>query len=300
MEAKKPVVGFIGLGIMGLAMALNVKKAGYPVLAFNRSSKRRSNALKEGLSVADSPRELASQSEVIVLMVTDSEAVNEVLNGPDGVFKAATRGKSLIQMSTIDGPSTIKFAKQAVERGMKFLDCPVTGSKKQVEEAQLILLAAGDEELIHQWKPVLMAMGKAIVPAGGIGMGTALKLCMNLIVAQMTTALCETVALAKSQGLEPSKIFDVIGQSPALNCGYYQIKKKNLLDWDFTPAFSLKNMLKDVRFMNQAARLAGLSLPVIQAVQAVMTEAQNEGLGDEDLTVIAKILDGTNNITRVS
>ncbi|MCB4756649.1 MAG: NAD(P)-dependent oxidoreductase [Elusimicrobia bacterium] len=285
-----PTIGFIGMGIMGLPMALNAKKGGFRVLSYNRSPTRLSEAKKAGLETAASPKELAEKSEVLLTMVTDPSAVRNVLMGKDGVFEAPVSGKTLIQTSTIDQKSTLEFAKAAKDKGMDFLDAPVTGSKKQVEEAQLIFLAGGEASLIEKWKRLLLTMGKHIVHAGDIGQGTALKLCMNLVVSQMTTALCEAVALAKALELDPGKIFEVLDQSPALNCGYYKIKQKGLLEGHFAPAFSLNNMLKDVRFMDQAAENKKLRLPVTRAVRGLMEEAAVEGFGNDDLTSILKLL----------
>lgn len=284
-------IGFVGLGIMGLPMAKNAKKAGFQDCVTSRSPSKKEAAKLAGLKVLNTPREVASESDAIVVMVTDPSAVRAVLQGETGVLAAeGLKGKTLIQMSTIDESSTLEFAALVESKGMSFLDCPVTGSKKQVEEGQLILLAGGDSSLIDQWKDFFEAVGKTVVHAGGVGKGTALKLCMNLIVAQMTTALCESVALAKVQELNPAKIFEVLNQSPALNCGYYQIKEKVLLEQDFSPAFSLSNMVKDVRFMDLAAKKKRLNIPVTQAVKFLMEAAVTAGHGDEDLTVISKLL----------
>ncbi len=283
-------VGVIGLGIMGMAIAKNAKTAGFSVTVTNRSAVRREAAQKEALNVVGTPREVAESSDVIIVMVTDPKAVRSVLQGPDGVLAAAVKGKTLLQMSTIDEASTAEFAQMAEKSGMSFLDSPVAGSKKQVEAAELILLVGGDSAVIDRWSTLYDAIGKAVVHAGGIGKGTALKLCMNLIVAQMTTALCESVALANAQQLDPAKIFEVIRHSPALNCGYFQIKQKALLEQDFSPAFSLENMLKDVRFMDLAAKGKRLNIPVTQAVKFVMEAAVAAGNGQKDLTSISTVL----------
>ena len=299
MNQRKPTIGFVGLGIMGSAMAKNAAKAGYPVVTTTRSATVREQISREGLLTVSSPKNVAETSDAIVIMVTDSKAVQEVLHDVAGVFEANVKGKTLIQMSTLDVKSTVHFSRDAEELGMKFLDCPVAGSKAQVEAGQLILLAGGDSALLDEWGDFLKVMGKAIVHAGEIGKGTALKLCMNLIVAQMTSALCESTALAKVLGVSPKKIFEVLSESPALNCGYFKIKEKALLDEDFTPAFSLNNMLKDVRFMDQAAKEKRLFIPVTQAVKFVMESAVQDGLGDFDLSVISKnmkpkVMDGGN------
>lgn len=290
MSTSKPRIGFIGLGIMGAAMARNAARAGFPVTVYNRSRAPLERAKSDGLAVADSPAALAAGVDAIVVMVTGPKAVRDVLLGPAGVFSANVSGKTLIQTSTIDEPSTLEFSREAAKHGVKFLDCPVTGSKKQVDAAELILLAGGEAALLNTWTPLLQSMGKAIVHVGEVGKGTALKLCMNLIVAQMTTALCESVALAKLQGVDPARIFDVISHSPALNCGYFKIKQAALLNNDFSPAFSLDNMLKDVRFMTEAAERDRLALPVIEAVRALMEKAAAEGLGKDDLAGLVRVL----------
>ena len=287
---NKPRIGLIGLGIMGSAMARNAAKAGFPVTVFNRSPAPLERAKADGLAVAASAADLASKSDIIAIIVTDPAAVRAHLNGPTGVFAGDVKGKTLIQMSTINGDATMAFAKDAAAHGMKFLDCPVTGSKKQVEDAALILEAGGDKALVDECAPFLRSVGKAIVHAGPVGQGTALKLCMNLIVAQMTTALAEAVAFAKAQGLDPARVFEVIGHSPALNCGYYQIKEKTLLESDFAPAFSLDNMLKDVRFMTDTARGKDLDLPVTEAVRSVMERATAAGYGADDLTGVIRAI----------
>lgn len=193
-------------------------------------------------------------------------------------------------MSTVSVEYTRKLARQCAKHSARFLDCPVAGSKAQVETSQLIILAGGDEEDVENARPLLLKMGKHVVYAGQAPNGTALKLCMNLIVAQMTTALAESAKLAQTLGIKPELIFSVIKESPALNCGYYRIKEKAFLNNDYSPAFSLKNVLKDVRFMNKEARERNLTLPVTRAVELLMEKSLIEGNGEEDLSVIIKSL----------
>jgi len=275
---------------MGAAMARNAASAGFPVTVFNRSQAPLDIARGDGLAVASNPAALAAVVDAIVVMVTGPDAVRNLLTGTNGVFTAAVTGKTLVQMSTIDEPSTMEFAAGADRHGMSFLDCPVAGSKKQVEAAELILLAGGDVKLLEQWTPFLRSVGKAIVHAGPVGKGTALKLCMNLIVAQMTTALSESVVLARAQKVDPAHIFEVISHSPALNCGYFKIKERAFLDENFSPAFSLDNMLKDVRFMSDAAKRSATELPVTEAVKNVMERAAEKGWGKDDLAGLIRAL----------
>ena len=283
-------VGVIGLGIMGAAMARNLVKCGFPVCAYNRTRAKMDALVNDGALSTSSPKDLAAQSDVIVICVTNPQALTSVLEGADGIFATPGAGKTIIQSSTIDISSTVAACDGAKRAGYRFLDAPVTGSKKQVEAAELIYEVGGESETLAYVKPVLMAMGKHIVHAGPVGAGTALKLCMNLIVAHMTTGLCEAVALARVLEIDSRDIFDVIEHSPALKCGYYAIKKEPLLGRDYSPAFSLANMLKDVRFMNEEAAKKNLSLPVTKAIENLMGLADSKGLKNEDLSVIAEIL----------
>lgn len=287
----KTTVGVVGLGIMGRAFATNAKKAGFPVVAWNRGEGRAEGLAAAGIRIVASAAEVADAADVVIVMVSDVEAVRAVLEGPGGVLEGRARGKTILQMSTIDADATRRSAVATASAGAFFLDAPVAGSKPLAEAGQVIVLAGGDAELIARWEPVLRAIGKEVVHAGPIGAGTALKLCMNLIVAQMTTALCEAVTLAKAQAIDPTRIFDVLRVSPALDCGYFRAKERLLLTRDFTPQFSLRNMLKDARFIEAAAAAAGVALPVAGAVRVVMEEASHRGFGDDDLSGIVRVID---------
>jgi 3-hydroxyisobutyrate dehydrogenase len=281
-----PSIGFIGLGIMGLPMVRHLCDAGYQVSVYNRTASKMELAKGFGAYAAPSPKHLGERSDVLITMLTNPEAVRAVMDGPEGFLAHPKKGLVWIQMSTIDMESTQSFATLAEDRGVIFVDCPVTGSKKQVEAAELILLAGAEKEALQYVRPILSRLGKTIIEAGVVGNGTALKLCMNLIVAQMTTALAEAVSLAESTEINPALIFQVLRASPALNCGYFAIKEQALLKRDFSPAFSLDNMAKDVAFMVHEAAHRGIKLPVIEAVQTLLQKARAEGHGSQDLSAL--------------
>ena len=289
--ADRPSVGLIGLGIMGTGMAKNLLKAGYRLSVYNRTQQRAELLAEQGAGIAESPKKLAIEAEVIMIIVTDPAAVWDVVKEDEGVFAAPGWGrKTIIQLSTLDVETTCLVAAEAEKCGYRFVDCPVTGSKKQVDAGELILEAGADKAVLDEVRPILSAIGKHIVHAGPIGSGTALKLCMNLLVSQMTTGLCEAVSLARTLNVDPAQVFEVLEHSPALNCVYYQIKREPLLARNYTPAFSLANMLKDVRFMNSEAGKRNLALPVCQAVEKLMEEVAAAGHGADDLAVLAEKL----------
>ncbi len=281
-----PRIGFIGLGIMGRAMALNLHKAGYQLTVYNRTRQRTAEFADLGCDVAATPRALAKACGLVITMVSDPAAMDAVLEGPEGVLGALSGGSALINMSTVSPSYTAALSKKCWTAGAAFLDCPVSGSKPAAEAGKLVVLAAGDKAAVEKYSPVLKAMGRAVIYAGPAPAGTALKLCVNLIVAQLTTALAESAALAEAQGISPDLIFQTLRENPALNCGYFDLKKENILKREYPPAFPLKHMLKDARFMLGEAAAKRLELPVTAAAAALMEKADRSGYGDKDLSVI--------------
>ncbi|PIU17761.1 MAG: hypothetical protein COT18_12290 [Elusimicrobia bacterium CG08_land_8_20_14_0_20_59_10] len=283
-------IGVIGLGIMGRAMAMNLHKAGFQVSVYNRTRKNTTEFADLGCRVASTPRDLAKSSDLIITMVSDMAAMDAVLEGPEGALSAFLGGNALINMSTLSPEYTAALAKKCFIAGVEFLDCPVSGSKPLARDAQLVILAGGKKETVEKFTPVLKAMGRTIIYAGQAPAGTALKLCLNLIVAQLNTALAEAAALAAAQGLDPALVFGALEESPALNCGYFALKKDNILKKDFSPAFPLKHMLKDARLMLAAAARDGLELPVTAAVEKLLAKSYNTGYADKDLSVVLRTL----------
>lgn len=281
-----PRIGFIGLGIMGRAMAMSLVKAGFQVSVYNRTRQRTIEFADIGCEVAATPRALAKMSDTVITMVSDPAAMQAIMEGPEGVFSAFSGGNTLVNMSTLSPDYTAGLAKKCFMAGVNFLDCPVSGSKGAAESGQLVILAGGDKAAVEKLSPVLKAMGRAVVYAGPVPAGTALKLCMNLILGQLNTALAESAALAQAQGIAPELIFETLSQNPALNCGYFQFKKEKMLTKHFPADFPLKHMLKDARYMLAEAAKKKLSLPVTAAVVSLMEKSYNSGYGEKDLSVV--------------
>jgi 3-hydroxyisobutyrate dehydrogenase-like beta-hydroxyacid dehydrogenase len=285
-----PRIGFIGLGIMGRAMAANLLKAGFQVSVYNRTRERTMEFADKGCQVASTPRALAKMSDAVITMVADPAAMDAVLEGPEGVLPAFMGGNTLVNMSTLSPDDTAALAKKCFIAGVNFLDCPVSGSKWAAENAQLVILAGGDKAVLEKLAPVFKAMSRSVIHAGPAPSGTALKLCINLVVAQLTTAITEAAALAEAQGIAPSLIFDTLAENPALNCGYFTLKKNNILNKDYPPAFPLRHMLKDARFMLAEAAKKNLELPVTAAAERLMEKSFNSGCGELDLSVVLRNL----------
>ncbi len=285
-----PRIGFIGLGIMGSAMAKNLIKAGYDVTVWNRDREKTGEFQALGREAAPTPKALAQRCDVIITMVTGDEAMEAVLGGPDGVFAARFSGSTLINMSTVSSAYCEKLAALCFKEAVDFLDCPVSGSKPLAENGTLLVLAGAGEKALEKRRPILLAMAKAVIHAGPPPAGTRLKLCVNLLLAQMTTGLCESAALARAFGLDPELIFRTTESSPALDCGYFRMKKNNLLKEEFPPAFALKDLLKDLRYMLAGAAARGRELPVTEAVEKLAAKTYNSGERNSDLTALYKSL----------
>lgn len=290
MKKLSKRIGFAGLGTMGKPMAMNLVKKGFSISVYNRTRSKTEEFEKMGCTVTATPKELAKISNVLITMVQDDEAFFSILDGPEGLLFNASHGTTLINMSTISRNACLKTMEKCFEKGIKFIDCPVSGSKPLAEKGNLVLLCGADKKDLDENRDMLLSMGKSIVHAGLPPAGTSLKLCINLLLAQMTSGLCESASLSEKLGINPSLIFETIKNSPALDCGYFRMKENNILNEDFSPAFSVKNMLKDLRYINEAARAKELNLPVSSLEEKIYEKALKSGFYDEDLTAILKIL----------
>jgi len=271
-------------------MALNLVKAGFQVSVYNRTRRNTIRFADLGCQVADTPRALAKLADTVITMVSDPAAMDAVLEGPEGVLSAFSGGNTLLNMSTLSPEYTAALAKKCFIAGVSFLDCPVSGSKPLAEKAQLVILAGGNKEIVERFGPVLNTLGRSVIYAGPAPAGTALKLCVNLVVAQMTTALAEATALAAAQEIDPELVFTTLAGNPALDCAYFRMKKDNMLEKNFPPAFPLRHMLKDTKFMLAVAAKSGLELPVTAAVEKLLEKSYNSGYGSQDLSVVLRSL----------
>jgi len=283
-------IGFIGLGIMGQSMAANIHDHGYELMVYNRT-KEKSNALAEaGVSVADSPAELAGWADIIILMLTGPEAIDTVLSGENGILSASTSGKIIINMGTVS-PSYTRDLKQRLESSdLVFIDAPVSGSKKPAIDGTLIILAGGPEESVKNLEPLFLSMGQKVVYCGSAGQGSAMKMTINHLLAVMMTGLCESLNLAQGLNLGTDMVLDAILAGP-LGCGLYKLKNDMLRQHEFPVQFPLKHMTKDLRFVLQTADEVGAAVPAAHAVFQLYRQGVGHGHGDLDFAAVKKTLE---------
>lgn len=284
-----PKVGFMGLGIMGSAMAANVHRAGFPLMVFNRTAAKAEHWAEQGVGVASSPYTLAQATDVLILMVTGPEAINHLLWGEGGAAPALSGKKTLINMSSVSPRYILELAARLAPTGVKFVDAPVSGTKKPAEEGALLILAGGDPAHLEAVTPVLNAMGKKVIYCGAAGQGSMMKMAINLLLGLMMAGFAEAVHFGRKGGLDLDTILEVILSGP-LSCGLYQMKADMLRTEDFPPNFPLKHMTKDAKFIIDTAFETGAAAPLAHLLLHLYRLGVSKDLGDQDFAAIARVM----------
>ncbi|WP_316804852.1 NAD(P)-dependent oxidoreductase [Pedobacter nototheniae] len=277
-------IGWIGLGNMGIPMAEQLIKAGYAVTVYNRN-KEKEVALKDmGANIALSPAELIEKTAIVFVMVTDDRAIEEIFKGENGLLKANSSGKFIINMSTVSPGISKQMAKDCKESGNEYLDAPVSGSVKQAESGQLVIMVGGNEEAFEKVKPVLEKLGKMAMRVGDTGAGNSAKLAINSLLAYYTQGLAETVLFANEQGIKTEDLLNLINNAAIGNI-FTKIKGDAIANDNYKAAFALKHIVKDLKL----AKNEGLSSPLAKTTLQTFQDAQDV-YGEEDLIAVIKSL----------
>ncbi|MBK0377700.1 NAD(P)-dependent oxidoreductase [Mucilaginibacter segetis] len=275
-------IGWIGLGTMGVPMSQQLIKAGYTLIVYNRSKEKEEALKNDGAEIAATPGELLQRADVVIIMVTDDKAIEGVFSGDGGLLNVEARGKVIINMSTVSPAISKKIADLCKEQGNVYLDAPVSGSVKQAETGQLVIMIGGDEAEFKKVEPILLRMGKMATYVGASGAGNTAKLAINTLLSFHTQGLAEAVLLAKKNGIETETLLTLLNNG-ALGNPFMKIKGDAILNNNFKPAFTLKNILKDLKL----AKDIGLDTPMGKTTLATF-EAAEPQFGDEDLIAVIK------------
>lgn len=283
-------ITYLGLGIMGRGMAANLLKAGYPVTVWNRTPARSEPLVAQGAAQASSPAEAVAGSDVVMYCLSDDTAVKDLVFGEGGVLAGIKSGQVVIDLTTVHPDTTRMEAAAYAEKGVRFLDAPVFGSKNEAANGGLWIVVGGDRKLFEQVKPILEVLSETTHYMGGTAMGTSMKLVGNLVVASQLEALGEAMTLATKAGLNPEDVLGVLHvtdfKSPIFD-GVGQM----LINRDFTTHFSLKLMLKDANLIAQFAQDLNVPLPASAATREVIKTAVNQGWGGENASAFIKQLE---------
>jgi 3-hydroxyisobutyrate dehydrogenase-like beta-hydroxyacid dehydrogenase len=286
----KPKVGFMGLGIMGSPMAANIFRAGYPLMVYNRTPDKAEKFADLGAGVASTPMALAHAAQVLIAMVTGPEALNELLWGKDGAGPELGANKVFINMSSVSPGYTRELAEKLAPSGVTFIDAPVSGTKKPAEEGTLLILAGGLEEQVKAVEPLLLTIGKKVIFCGPVGQGSMMKMTINLLLGLMMEGFAEALNFGRLGGLDFEAMLDVVFSGP-LNCGLYQVKAANLREKNYPPAFPLKHLAKDAKFVVDTAYELGAPVPAGHMLLHLYRLGVAQGWGDEDISAIARVLE---------
>jgi 3-hydroxyisobutyrate dehydrogenase len=283
-------VGFIGLGIMGRPMAEHVLLGGHPLTIYNRTPGRTRELAARGARTAATPAALAAESEFIIVMVSDTPDVEEVVAGPGGVLEGVRPGSIVIDMSTVSPEVERRLDARLRERGATLVDAPVSGGDVGARAATLAIMAGGAAEAIERARPILALMGRTITHCGPVGSGQVAKLCNQVLVSVTLLGVCEALLFARQSGLDPRVMIDAVKDGAA---GSWQLAHlaPRILARDFAPGFMIDLMQKDLRLVLEAAAAAAAPLPAASLVHQLFRSAQAHGDGGEGTQGLAKVLE---------
>jgi 3-hydroxyisobutyrate dehydrogenase len=271
-------IGFIGLGIMGKPMSLNLLKAGFEVIVYNRTQKKADELVKAGASSAKTPAEVANNSDIIITIVSDTPDVEEVILGKTGIINGIKKGGVVIDMSTISPAVTINISEALHQKGAEMLDAPVSGGDTGAINGTLAIMVGGKEDVFNRCFPVFEAMGKTITYVGGNGMGQTTKLCNQILVTVTNMAVSEAVLFAQKAGLDADIMIEATKGGAA---GSWQLANlgTKMNSEDFAPGFMIDLQQKDLRLVLEMARDNKLPLPATAMVNKLFAGKQNSGEG---------------------
>jgi 3-hydroxyisobutyrate dehydrogenase-like beta-hydroxyacid dehydrogenase len=271
---------------MGGAMAANLAKAGHEVTVWNRTPGKQI----EGARTANTPAEAAQGAEVVWLCVSDTDAVDNVLFGENGVEQSLTEGMIIADSSTISPSATRKFAERVARKGVQYVDSPVTGSKAGAESGTLLFIIGGDEQAIEKLKPLYAAMGKKMFRMGETGKGQSAKLVMNLQIALIYEGFAEALTLGAKLGVDAETLMPLV-QASMVRSGVVEYKAPFVLARDFTANFPLRLMSKDIRLALESAKEARVKLPGLETVEEIYEMAIEDGHADLDYAATLLLLE---------
>lgn len=286
----KEVIGFIGLGIMGKPMSLNLLKAGYPLVVHSRSPGPVDEVEKAGAKRASSPREVAGAADVVITMLPDSPDVEAVLMGENGVFSGLRPDALLIDMSTISPVVARRLAVEAERRGTVMLDAPVSGGEAGAINASLSIMVGGPDDAFQRALPIFEALGKNVVHIGAAGAGQVCKACNQIVVALAIEAVSEALVLARKAGVDPAKV------RQALLGGFAQSRildahGQRMLDRSFKPGFRARMHVKDLNIALATGREYAASLPGTAQTMELYKALLAAGCGDDDHSALVTVLE---------
>jgi len=282
-------IGVIGIGMLGEAVVLNLLTSGYDVAVYNRTKEKTIEVEKKGAKVMDSPKTVAENAELIIIIVKDSTAVREVAFGENGIIKSKNEKLIVADMSTIDSTESKKIANQFQQNHIQKLEIPVMGGPNVAIMGKLVMMASGPKDSFDQCKTIFEKIANKVFFLGEQGTANSIKLAMNLQITMLALSLSEGITLLKKANVDP-KIFLEVLNSTYFKTGMSQNKAFKMIEGNYDATFTLANLKKDITTMTNAAKDLGIELPMISKAEEIYKNAINEGLGDLDYTGIIEYI----------
>jgi 3-hydroxyisobutyrate dehydrogenase len=285
---KKTRVALLGLGTMGNGMARNLLKAGFPLTVYNRT-RAKAEALKaDGAVVAETPGRAAADADVVISMLADDDASAVAWLGVDGALAAMKPGVVAVECSTLSPQGIANLYKHCSERGVRLIEAPVTGSRPQAEQGQLVFLAAGEKETLDLIRPVLECMSKEILYVGPVGCGAQIKLINNFLSAVQVASFAEALAWIECTELDRDTTLEFLKRA-APGSPIFATMADRMTKRTYEVNFALNLMKKDLRYANAAAAQEGVNLTIAQCVERLFEAAQQQGYGEKDMSAVAEV-----------
>jgi 3-hydroxyisobutyrate dehydrogenase-like beta-hydroxyacid dehydrogenase len=283
-------IAFLGIGIMGHNIVVNLIKAGYPLTVFNRTAKKCEPLVKLGAKQAPSPKEAVADADVVMVMLNDDSGIENVMFGKDGVVEGLKPGQIVIDLTTCLPKTSLREAAAVNARGAKFLDAPVFGSRGESRDAGLWIVIGGEKSVYEKVLPIFKKISSTTHYMGENGKGSSMKLVGNLVVAAQIEAVAESLTLATKAGLDLKDVLGVLAvtdfKSPILSGVGDAVCRR-----DFSPSFYLKLMLKDANLISSFAQDLNVSLPASAAIREVIKVGVNNGWGEENASAFVKVIE---------
>jgi 2-hydroxy-3-oxopropionate reductase len=286
-------VAFIGLGIMGRPMAINLRRAGYDLAVYARRPESMEPLAAAGAMTWRSPAEAAAQAEVILTMVADTADVEQVILGPGGVLEGAAPGAVVVDMSTISASATRVIAQRLAGLGVAMLDAPVSGGEIGAIEGTLLIMVGGETEAFARVRPLLEVLGRNIVHVGASGAGQVCKLCNQIVVGATIAGVAEAILLARAAGVDPTQVREALLGGFAAS-RILEVHGQRMIDGNFAPGFKARLHQKDMRIVGESAYELGLGLPAAASIAQYLNALVGQGLGELDSSAIYKVLETMN------
>ena len=282
-------VGFIGIGAMGRPMAQNLLQASYPLYVYDVNSTAVADMAVQGATLCRSPKELAENCSVIIMMLPNAAIVEGTLTGEQGLLAGGQAGQTIIDMSSVAAASTRRMAALAQAMQINYIDAPVSGGVAGAAAGTLTIMVGGDQAAVQAVEPIFKVLGKKIYHVGSIGAGDSIKVVNNLLLGINMAAVAEALVLGVMSGLDPQVMLDIIKESSGRSYALEAKTANFILKNSFAAGFAIDLEYKDLELAMETAKSLDMPLPLAAMAQQVFAMAKAKGLGREDISAVIKV-----------